>query len=201
MGTEWQTEERLFFHRTHRERSGSGRRHFNRGEVKYALLQLLEEESMHGYQMMKALEEKSCGTYKPSAGSIYPTLHMLQDQGFIVSSNLEGKKVFTITDEGRGFLLEEKQTVFEHESVEQAEEAKQGQSWKGLEQADPSIQGGSGDEAEQPQRNRRLTPAGRELIHLLKDAERLALSDATKAVQLRLIIDQLRHSLHQMLEE
>lgn len=84
-----------------------GRRFFGRGDVKFALLQLLQERPMHGYEMMKALEEKSGGFYAPSAGSIYPTLQMLEDRGLVSSSEAEGKKVYSITDAGRAFLKEQ----------------------------------------------------------------------------------------------
>jgi DNA-binding PadR family transcriptional regulator len=61
---------------------------------------------MHGYEMMKALEEKSGGFYSPSAGSIYPTLQMLEDRGHVTSSQVEGKKVYSITDAGRAALAD-----------------------------------------------------------------------------------------------
>lgn len=190
MGNEWRQEERLFLnHHNGRRSHGSGRRYFSRGGVKYALLELLEKEPMHGYQMMKALEDSSCGTYKPSPGSIYPTLQMLKDQGFIDSLRLDGKKVFTITDEGRAFLLEEKESAnrdandSDSQTASHSSEAYTGE-----------------DSGQEPERkNRRLTPAGRELLHLLKAAERAAIEDATKAVQLRFIINQLQHSLQQLI--
>ncbi|HYT41665.1 MAG TPA: PadR family transcriptional regulator, partial [Methylomirabilota bacterium] len=74
-----------------------GPRFFERGDVKYALLNLLQERPMHGYEMMKALEERSGGFYVASAGSIYPTLQMLEDRGLITSNQAEGKKVYSIT--------------------------------------------------------------------------------------------------------
>ncbi|OBZ10090.1 PadR family transcriptional regulator [Bacillus sp. FJAT-26390] len=87
------------------ERRGSGKRYFSRGGVKFALLTLLESEPMHGYQMMKALEEQSGGLYIPSAGSIYPTLQMLVRRGFTAVMDEEGgKKVYRITDQGRTAL-------------------------------------------------------------------------------------------------
>ena len=85
---------------------GEGPRFFGRGDIKYALLELLQERPMHGYEMMKALEEKSGGFYTPSAGSIYPTLQMLEDRGFVTSKDVDGKKVYSITDAGRGMLSE-----------------------------------------------------------------------------------------------
>ncbi|MCA0756058.1 PadR family transcriptional regulator [Paenibacillus sp. N4] len=183
----WQQEERLFLHLgNERETLGSGRRYFSRGGVKFALLELLEQENMHGYQMMKALEEQSGGTYKPSAGSIYPTLQMLRDQGFVEASKIEGKKIFNITDAGREYLKEEKEHPESAEAEPEPEQEPEGQ-----------------EEGAQPggvKRNRRLTPKGKELLHLLKAAERAALADADKAVQLREIVGQLRVSLLQLTE-
>src|SRR5215510_10851922 len=56
--------------------SGRGRRFFGRGDLKFALLELLQERPMHGYEMMKALQERSGGMYSASPGSVYPTLQM-----------------------------------------------------------------------------------------------------------------------------
>lgn len=88
------------------ERRGASKRYFGRGGVKFALLKLLNSEPMHGYQMMKALEEQSGGLYVPSAGSIYPTLQMLEERGFIAMKDEDnGKKVYMITEQGRSALL------------------------------------------------------------------------------------------------
>ncbi|QBD83045.1 PadR family transcriptional regulator [Ktedonosporobacter rubrisoli] len=91
------------------EGPGEGNRFFRRGDVKYALLELLQERPMHGYEMMKALEEKSGGFYTPSAGSIYPTLQMLEDRGLVTAEETEGKKVYSITDAGRELLTQKQQ--------------------------------------------------------------------------------------------
>ena len=64
---------------------------------------------MHGYEMIKALEEKSGGFYTPSPGSIYPTLQMLEEGGYVTASETEGKKVYTITDAGRAMLTAREQ--------------------------------------------------------------------------------------------
>ena len=79
---------------------------FERGYLKYALLDLLQEHPKHGYEMMKDLQERMGGFYAPSAGAIYPTLQMLEDRGWASSETQEGKKVYTITDEGRRALAE-----------------------------------------------------------------------------------------------
>ena len=90
---------------------GSGRRGlkfrvFDRGDLKYVILRLLSRKPMHGYEVMRALEEESGGCYSASPGSVYPTLQMLEDQGYVVCEEKEGKKVYTITEEGREFLKE-----------------------------------------------------------------------------------------------
>ncbi|WP_068618987.1 PadR family transcriptional regulator [Paenibacillus tuaregi] len=80
------------------------KRFFGRGGVKYALLELLSQGPKHGYQMIKALEEESGGIYVPSAGSIYPTLNMLEARKLISAEAVEGKKVYSLTETGRQFL-------------------------------------------------------------------------------------------------
>jgi DNA-binding PadR family transcriptional regulator len=85
---------------------GEGQRFFGRGDVKFALLELLQERPMHGYEMMKALEERSGGFYVPSAGTIYPTLQMLEDSGLVTSKEVNGKRIYSITDAGRAALNE-----------------------------------------------------------------------------------------------
>lgn len=79
---------------------GPGPRMFERGDLKYALLDLLKERPKHGYEMMKELEERMGGFYAPSAGAIYPTLQLLEDRGWVTSEPVEGKKVYKITPEG-----------------------------------------------------------------------------------------------------
>ncbi len=83
-----------------------GGRFFGRGDVKFALLDLLQERPMHGYEMMKALEERSGGFYAPSAGSIYPTLQMLEDRELVTVQEENGKKTYKITSAGQALLAE-----------------------------------------------------------------------------------------------
>ncbi len=87
----------------HRQRRGRGRM-FDRGDLKYVILKLLLRKPMHGYEVMQALEERSRGWYSASAGSVYPVLQLLQDQGYVTSEETEGRRVYSITDEGRNFL-------------------------------------------------------------------------------------------------
>lgn len=84
---------------------------FDRGDLKYVILDLLREQPRHGYDIIRALEERSSGLYSPSPGSVYPTLQLLEDQGYVSSDQREGKKVYTITDEGRRFLDERTETL------------------------------------------------------------------------------------------
>jgi DNA-binding PadR family transcriptional regulator len=74
--------------------------------VPAALLLLLSEEPRNGYQLMQAIEELSGGRWRPSPGSIYPTLAQLEDQGLIRATERDGANVFELTDAGRNHLKE-----------------------------------------------------------------------------------------------
>jgi DNA-binding PadR family transcriptional regulator len=76
-------------------------RFFGPGEVRLALLSLLSERPMHGYELMRELESRSGGMYRASAGTIYPTLQQLEDEGLVTSESQEGKRVYRLTDAGR----------------------------------------------------------------------------------------------------
>ncbi|HSP60489.1 MAG TPA: PadR family transcriptional regulator [Ornithinimicrobium sp.] len=71
-----------------------------RGDVRTAILRLLAEEPMHGYQIIGELGERSDGAWSPSAGSVYPTLQMLADEGLVVADPVGGKKVYRLTEAG-----------------------------------------------------------------------------------------------------
>lgn len=81
-----------------------GRPRVSRGDVRAAILHLLGEEPMHGYQIMSELGERTDGVWQPSPGSIYPTLNQLEDEGLVVAEESDGKKVYTLTDTGRAEL-------------------------------------------------------------------------------------------------
>lgn len=76
-------------------------RFFAPGEVRLALLSLLEERPQHGYELMKQLEERSRGIYRASAGTVYPTLAQLEDEGLVLSESQDGKRIYRLTDAGR----------------------------------------------------------------------------------------------------
>jgi DNA-binding PadR family transcriptional regulator len=84
---------------------------FEKGDLKYVILDLLRDKPRHGYEIIRALEERFHGFYSPSAGSIYPTLQLLEDMGYVKPSEQDGKKVYTITEEGKGFLKERGETM------------------------------------------------------------------------------------------
>ena len=77
---------------------------FGKGDLKYIILDLIKERPRHGYDIIRELEEQSHGLYKPSPGVIYPTLQMLDEMGYASSTEQEGKKVYSITEEGLEFL-------------------------------------------------------------------------------------------------
>ncbi len=94
-----------------RGRRGPRRAFFRQGEVRLALLSLLDDGPAHGYELMKRLEERSGGMYHASAGTVYPVLQQLEDEGLVRAQEEEGKRVFHMTDAGREELkLHEDQT-------------------------------------------------------------------------------------------
>jgi DNA-binding PadR family transcriptional regulator len=80
---------------------------FQRGDLKYVILDLLKDKPRHGYDIIRELEEQSYGFYKPSPGVIYPTLQMLEEMGYASSTEQEGKKIYSITEEGLKFLAKQ----------------------------------------------------------------------------------------------
>lgn len=80
-----------------------------RGDIKFILLGLLSERPQHGYELMKELEARRGGFRRPSPGSVYPTLQMLEEGGYLTSEEVEGKRVYTITESGRQFLSDRNQ--------------------------------------------------------------------------------------------
>lgn len=86
---------------------------FGAGDLKYVILEMLAERPMHGYEVMNALEEHTRGCYRPSPGSVYPTLQWLEDEGLVRVEETDGKKVYHVTDAGRSFLDEHRPQVDE----------------------------------------------------------------------------------------
>jgi DNA-binding PadR family transcriptional regulator len=86
---------------------GGGRigRLLEHGDLRFVLLALIEEQPRHGYELIKALEERTGGAYRPSPGVVYPTLNLLEDEGFVRPAAGDAtRKLYEITDEGREAL-------------------------------------------------------------------------------------------------
>ncbi len=77
-----------------------------RGDVRAAILAVLAEQPMNGYQIIQEIAERSGGVWKPSPGSIYPTLQQLEDEGLVTADAAVGRRTFTLTDEGRAYVAE-----------------------------------------------------------------------------------------------
>lgn len=92
----WQTMEQL---RSSFDRKVGTR--MGRGDVRAAVLALLAEKPMHGYQMIREIEERTDGRWKPSAGSVYPTLQLLADEGLVTVETTDDRKTYSLTEEGR----------------------------------------------------------------------------------------------------
>jgi DNA-binding PadR family transcriptional regulator len=84
---------------------GRGRK-ARRGDIRTAALLLLAEEPRNGYQIMQEVEERSDGVWRPSPGSVYPALQQLEDEGLIRSEEIDGRKLFALTDAGRALVQE-----------------------------------------------------------------------------------------------
>jgi len=72
-----------------------------RGDVRAAVLAILAEKPMHGYQIIQEIESRSDGSWKPSPGSVYPTLQLLADEGLVAAEESNGKKTYSLTEAGR----------------------------------------------------------------------------------------------------
>ncbi|MEU7045544.1 PadR family transcriptional regulator [Streptomyces varsoviensis] len=105
---------------------GGMRGRARRGDVRASILALLKDRPMHGYEMIQEIAERSGGAWKPSPGSVYPTLQLLEDEGLITSESEGGKKLFTLTDEGR--------TEADAGSQAPWEEAGRGIDWEGMQE-------------------------------------------------------------------
>ena len=85
---------------------GRGRGRAQRGDVRTAILLLLADEPMHGYQIMQAMGDRSGGAWHPNPGAIYPTIAQLEDEGLVTTREEGGRRLVTLTAEGRTYLEE-----------------------------------------------------------------------------------------------
>ncbi|BEP15638.1 hypothetical protein acdb102_39490 [Acidothermaceae bacterium B102] len=88
-----------------------GRGRAQRGDVRAAALILLNEQPMHGYQLMQAMAERTNGVWRPSPGAIYPTIAQLEDEGLVTTLAEGGRKLVTLTDAGRAYLADNAETL------------------------------------------------------------------------------------------
>ncbi len=97
----------------HRFAHAAGERIFGHGQLRFVLLQLISDKPSHGYELIRAIEERLQGRYSPSPGVVYPALTMLEEQGYIEQAAQEdgGRKVFSATDAGRAFLEQNREVV------------------------------------------------------------------------------------------
>ena len=86
---------------------------FDAGDIKLVILKLLSEQPSYGYQLIKTMEEQLAGGYTPSAGVIYPTLTLLEEEGLAVATIENNKKVYSLTPEGIEFLEANKERIGE----------------------------------------------------------------------------------------
>jgi len=105
-------------HRPHDHRGGRGRRggrggpegrgrgRIHRGDVRTAILLVLADEPMHGYQIMQAMSDRTGGAWRPSPGAVYPTIAQLEDEGLVTTQEEGGRRLVTLTSEGRTYVEE-----------------------------------------------------------------------------------------------
>ncbi|MEA2639170.1 MAG: hypothetical protein QOF51_564 [Chloroflexota bacterium] len=84
---------------------------FERGAMKYVVLELLKEKPRHGYEVIRALQDRFGGWYSPSPGAVYPTLAMLADMNYVTVEQQDGKKIYAIAPAGERFLAERSEVV------------------------------------------------------------------------------------------
>jgi DNA-binding PadR family transcriptional regulator len=96
----------------HGRRGGGGRvRLINRGDLRLLILKLLEAGARHGYELIKAFEERSSGTYAPSPGMVYPALALLEDRGEIAGSEDSGRRHYALTETGHTALAGQEEVI------------------------------------------------------------------------------------------
>lgn len=99
-------------HRRHWRFGRESGRFFEQGDLRFVILKLLSEKPSHGYEIIKAIEDRLGGAYTPSPGVIYPTLTLLEETGLIVAAQSEGpRKLYEITADGRAAIERDKATV------------------------------------------------------------------------------------------
>ena len=164
-------------HNTHEHRrrgrrmrsQGRGGHRAKRGDVRSAILTLLGEKPMHGYEMIQHLEDRTGGRWRPSAGSIYPTLQLLEDEGLVRADDVEGKRVFDLTDAGRERLAERGDAAPPWEqSTDRSLYHQLGDEMRGVANAASQVMR-AGDEAQLKQATEAMAETRKRLYRMLAD--------------------------------
>jgi DNA-binding PadR family transcriptional regulator len=161
---------------------GRGRK-ARRGDIRTAALLLLAEEPRNGYQIMQEVEQRSDGVWRPSPGSVYPALQQLEDEGLIRSDEVDGRKLFALTDDGRAHVQErgaDKPAPWEQMSGEVSDEAHElGKLMREVGFAFLQVMRTGGTE-QMGKAREVLTAARRDLYRILADGEPQATGDDAK---------------------
>jgi DNA-binding PadR family transcriptional regulator len=152
---------------------GRGRK-ARRGDIRTAALLLLNEEPRNGYQIMQEVEERSDGVWRPSPGSVYPALAQLEDEGLIRSQELDGRKLFALTDEGRAYVQqrgEDKLAPWEQMSGDVSNQAHElGKLMREVASAFVQVMK-TGSEAQMGEARKILVAARKDLYRILADGD------------------------------
>jgi DNA-binding PadR family transcriptional regulator len=152
---------------------GRGRK-ARRGDIRTAALLLLNEEPRNGYQIMQEVEERSDGVWRPSPGSTYPALQQLEDEGLIRAQELDGRKLFQLTDAGREYVEqrgEDKPAPWEQMSGDVSEEAHElGRLIREVAGAFTQVVK-TGSEAQMGEARKVLTATRKDLYRILADGD------------------------------
>jgi DNA-binding PadR family transcriptional regulator len=150
---------------------GGGRK-ARRGDIRTAALLLLAEEPRNGYEIMREVQERSVGAWSPSPGSVYPALQQLEDEGLIRSEEVDGRKLFRLTDEGLAKVKErdpEQPAPWEQMSGEYSSKAHElGKIMREVAGAFVQVMR-AGNEEQQEQARKVLVTARRDLYRILAD--------------------------------
>jgi DNA-binding PadR family transcriptional regulator len=158
---------------------GRGRK-ARRGDIRTAALLLLNEEPRNGYQIMQEVEERSDGVWRPSPGSVYPALQQLEDEGLIRAQELDGRKLFKLTDAGREYVEqrgEDKPAPWEQMSGDVSDQAHElGRLIREVASAFSQVVK-TGSEAQMGEARKVLSTTRKDLYRILADGDPEAASD------------------------
>jgi DNA-binding PadR family transcriptional regulator len=158
---------------------GRGRK-ARRGDIRTAALLLLNEEPRNGYQIMQEVEERSDGVWRPSPGSVYPALQQLEDEGLIRAEELDGRKLFKLTDAGREYVEqrgEDKPAPWEQMSGDVSDQAHElGRLIREVASAFSQVVK-TGSEAQMGEARKVLSTTRKDLYRILADGDPEAASD------------------------